>query len=139
MAYMVPLRFVRISDSVVVCATRIVTIMSIKSYQARNLKRAEKEAKTLINGCGTQRTETIIILDNGTVVSSPMSIRRIMTNLEKANIRQMRATSIYDTKKMRIYDVEDEEADPDVESEVYEVATDEFVEIDEDDIDPDTV
>ena len=139
MAYMVPLRFVRISDTVVVCATRIVTIMSIKSYQARNLKRSEKDAKTLINGCGTQKTETIIILDNGTVISSPMSIRRIMTNLEKANLRQMKATSMYGTKKMRIYDVEDEEADPDVETEAYEVATDEFVEVDEEDLDPDTV
>ncbi len=111
MGYTIPLRFVRISQKhsdnrqfdVSICATRIVAIMSTEIYQARKTISDERKAGTLINGCGQAKAKSAIFLDNGSVVSSPLSVKRLMTLIEKSNTK---AGSRLD-KRMRVFDVYD--------------------------------
>lgn len=92
MGYTIPLRFVRVSKKrtdnrqfdVAICATRIVAMMSTEIYQARRTLTAEKKAGTLINAAGIEKSKTVIFLDNGSVVSSPLSVARIMSLIERA-------------------------------------------------------
>lgn len=113
MGYTIPLRFVRISQKhsdnrqfdVSICATRIVAIMSTEIYQARKTISDERKAGTLINGCGQAKAKSAIFLDNGSVVSSPLSVKRLMSIIEKSNEKP---TSRLD-KRMRVYDVYDGE------------------------------
>lgn len=114
MGYTIPLRFIRISQKhsdnrqfdVSICATRIVAIMSTEIYQARKTISDERKAGTLINGCGQAKAKSAIFLDNGSVVSSPLSVRRLMSMIEKSNSK---ANSRLD-KRMRVFDVYDGEA-----------------------------
>lgn len=115
MGYTVPLRFIRISQKrsdnrqfdVSICATRIVAMMSTEIYQARKTISDERKNGTLINGCGLAKAKTAIFLDNGSVVSSPLRVKRLMALIEKSNER---AGSRLD-KRMRVYDVYDGESD----------------------------
>lgn len=115
MGYIIPLRFIRISHKrsdnrqfdVAICATRVVAIMSTEVYQARKAITDERKNGTLINGCGLAKAKSAIFLDNGTVVSSPMTVKRLMAMIDKSNER---ANSKLD-KRMRVYDVYDGEAD----------------------------
>ena len=117
MGYTIPLRFVRISKKksdnrqfdVAICATRIVAIMSTEIFQARKTIADERKAGTLINGCGQVKAKSAIFLDNGSVISSPLSVNRLMTLIEKSNEK---ANSKGD-KRMRVYDVYDAEPDKD--------------------------
>jgi len=128
MGYVVPLRFIRISNKrsdnrqfdVSICATRIVAIMSTEIHQARKALADERKNGTLINGCGLVKAKSAIFLDNGTVVSSPMTVRRVMAMIEKSNDKASPRLE----KRMRVFDVydgepneEDEEMD---EVSVYE-------------------
>lgn len=111
MGYTIPLRFIRISQKhsdnkqfdVSICATRIVAIMSTEISQARKTISEERKNRTLINGCGLAKAKSVIFLDNGSVVSSPLSVRRIMTLIEKSN--EKAGTRL--DKRMRVYDVYD--------------------------------
>lgn len=93
MGYMLPLNFVKVSIGrsdnkqfdVAVCATRIVAMMSTEIYQARKTIAAEKKNGTLINAAGTNKAKSAVFLDNGTVIASPLTVRRIMTLIKKAN------------------------------------------------------
>ncbi len=93
MGYMLPLNFVKVSVGrsdnkqfdVAVCATRIVAIMSTEIHQARKTIAAEKKNGTLINAAGTNKAKAAVFLDNGTVIASPLTVRRIMTLIRKAN------------------------------------------------------
>lgn len=113
MGYTIPLRFIRISRKrsdnrqfdVSICATRIVAIMSTEIYQARKTISDERKNGTLINGCGLTKAKSAIFLDNGQVVSSPMTVKRLMAMIEKSNEK---ANSKID-KRMRVYDVYDGE------------------------------
>ena len=113
MGYMVPLRFIRISHKrsdnrqfdVSICATRIVAIMSTEIYQARKTISDERKNGTLINGCGLAKAKSAIFMDNGSVVSSPLTVRRLMAMIDKSNTK---ANSRLD-KRMRVYDVYDGE------------------------------
>lgn len=122
MGYIIPLRFIRISQKhsdnrqfdVSIPATRIVAIMSTEIYQARKTISEERKNGTLINGCGLAKAKSVIFLDNGSVVSSPLTVKRIMSSIEKSNVK---AGTRLD-KRMRVYDVydgqpndEDEEMD----------------------------
>ena len=122
MGYTIPLRFIRISQKhsdnrqfdVSICATRIIAIMSTEIFQARKTISDERKNGTLINGCGQARAKSAIFLDNGSVVSSPLSVKRLMSLIEKSNTK---AGSRLD-KRMRVFDVydgkenkEDEEMD----------------------------
>lgn len=117
MAYMLPLRFIKVSNKrndvkqfdVAICATRIVAMMSMDIYQARRTVRDEKKAGTLLNACGTQAVKTAIFLDNGTVVASPLSIPVIMNSIEKSN---QKAGARQQTR-LKVYDVADEPPSPD--------------------------
>lgn len=121
MGYMLPLRFIKVSSKrndgkqfdVAICATRVVAVMSTEIYQARRTITAEKKAGTLINACGTVAAKSIIILDNGSVVASPLSVSVILNAVEKSNIKA-RANR---TKRMTVYDVYDE--DPKKEDDEY--------------------
>lgn len=134
MGYIVPLRFIRISNKrsdnrqfdVSICATRIVAIMSTDIHQARKALADERKNGTLINGCGLVKAKSAIFLDNGTVVSSPMTVRRLMAMIEKSNEK---ANSRLE-KRMRVFDIfdgepnkEDEEVD---EVSAFEEETDDF-------------
>lgn len=113
MSYTIPLRFIRISHKrsdnrqfdVSICATRIVAIMSTELYQARKAITDERKNGTLVNGCGLAKAKSAIFMDNGTVVSSPLSVKRLMAVIDKSNER---AGSRLD-KRMRVYDVYDGE------------------------------
>ena len=117
MSYTIPLRFVRISQKhsdnrqfdVSICATRIVAIMSTEIYQERKTISDERKAGTLINGCGQAKAKSSIFLDNGSVVSSPLSVKRLMSIIEKSNYK---SGSRLD-KRMRVFDVYDGEANKD--------------------------
>lgn len=132
MGYMLPLRFIKVSTKradvkqfdVTICATRIVAVMSTELFQARRAIHDEKKAGTLINACGTLAAKTAIFLDNGAVVSSPLSVRVIMNAIERSNEPKVPKHS----PRLKIYDVEDEEPDEDEEdiSEIDSLIDDEF-------------
>ena len=113
MGYTVPLRFIRISSKrsdnrqfdVSICATRIVAIMSTEIHQARKVISDERKNGTLINGCGLTKAKSAIFLDNGTVVSSPMSVKRLMAMIEKSNEKANSRTQ----KRMKVFDVYDDD------------------------------
>ena len=126
MGYTIPLRFIRISHKrsdnrqfdVAICATRIVAIMSTEIYQARKTISDERKNGTLINGCGLAKAQSAIFMDNGTVVTSPMKVKRLMALIDKSNEK---AGSKLD-KRMRVYDVYDGEPNED-DDETEEIET----------------
>lgn len=99
MGYMLPLRFIKVSQKndgngqcdVAICATRIVAIMSTDAYQARRTIKDEKKAGTLINAAGKNAVKSAIFLDNGSVIASPLTVTRLMTAIEKSNFRKSRS------------------------------------------------
>lgn len=134
MGYMLPLRFINVSNKpkVAICATRIVAMMSTEIYQARRVIHDEKQAGSLINACGKNAAKTAVLLDNGVVVASPLSITVLETAIEKSNSK---AASRND-KRMKVYDVADEEPNPNIDEEIDEVSAEfeeEFEDYDEDD------
>lgn len=134
MGYMLPLRFIKVSNKktdskqfdVAICATRIVAMMSTEAYQARRAIHDEKKAGTLINACGACAAKTAVFLDNGTVVSSPLSVNVLINAVARSN----QAASAKQTSRMRIYDVYDPEPTEDTEEEEeiagYDDIEDEF-------------
>lgn len=126
MGYMLPLRFIKVSNKrsdvkqfdVAICATRIVAMMSTDIYQARRTVTAEKKAGSLINACGTAATKTAIFLDNGAVVASPLSIPVLLNSIEKANNK----AGAKQTVRLKVYDVMDESPKPEEDEEVDEMS-----------------
>lgn len=133
MGYMLPLRFIKVSTepTVSICATRIVTMMSTKIYQARRTIHDEKQAGSLINACGKNAAKTAIILDNGVVVASPLSISVIMNSIEKSNAK----ANAKQTARLKVYDVYDEDPSPEIDDYVSDLSG--FDEDDDDDYDDD--
>ena len=133
MGYTVPLRFVRISrkrsdnrqSDVSICATRIVAIMSTDMYQARKIISDERKNGTLINGCGLAKAKSAIFLDNGSVVSSPFSVTKLMSMIDKSLdvTQKTKRPKTYDVFASEIEEDEDElveECDNDDEFEDFE-------------------
>lgn len=114
--YQLPLRFIRLSPEVAVCATRIVAIMDTVSYQARETIKTERKNGTLINACGRKPAETAVFLDNGTVIASPLTVTRILSAIERSNAKQISTTRAHETKRLTVYQAVDE--DPDVNSDI---------------------
>lgn len=83
--------------------------MSTEIYQARKTIADERKNGTLINGCGLAKAKSAIFLDNGQVVSSPMSVKRLMAMIEKSNEK---ANARRD-KRIKVTDVYDDEPDED--------------------------
>lgn len=127
MGYTIPLRFIRISQKhsdnkqfdVSICATRIVAIMSTEVFQARKTISDERKNGTLINGCGQAKAKSAIFLDNGSVVSSPLSVKRLMSIIEKSNSKD--GTRL--DKRMRVYDVYNGQPDKD-DDEIDDISAD---------------
>ena len=125
MAYNLPVNFVKVAigrsdnkqSDVSICITRIVAMMSTDIYQARKTIAEEKKKKTLINAAGNAKARTAIFLDNGSVVASPLTVNRLMTQIQKANIK----ADPNITNKIKVFDVplaeESEEYDDDDEEE----------------------
>ena len=133
MGYTVPLRFVRITrkrsdnrqSDVSICATRIVAIMSTDMYQARKIISDERKNGTLINGCGLAKAKSAIFLDNGSVVSSPFSVTKLMSMIDKSLdvTQKTKRPKTYDVFASEIEEDEDElveECDNDDEFEDFE-------------------
>lgn len=126
MAYMLPLRFIKVSNKrsdikqfdVAICATRIVAMMSTDLYQARRTIAAEKKAGSLINACGTAATKTAIFLDNGAVVASPLSIPVLLNSIEKSNSK----AGASQTVRLKVYDVMDENPQPENDEEIDDLS-----------------
>lgn len=118
MGYMLPLRFIEVSNepTVSICATRIVAMMDTKAYQARRTIHDEKKSGTLINACGTSAAKTAIFLDNGSVVSSPKTIKVLMNAIEKAEYKTENKRS----PRMKIYDLYDDEEEDEENEEEFE-------------------
>ena len=74
-----------------ICATRIVAIMSTRAFQARKLLKQEKRSGTLLNASGREATRAAIIMDNGVVVASPVSVGRILKNIAMAGPKGVHA------------------------------------------------
>lgn len=122
--YQLPLRFVKLSPEVAVCATRIVAVMDTISFQARETIKTERKNGTLINACGRRPAETAVFLDNGTVVASPLSVNRILGAIERSNAKQSNPTKANETKRLKVYEAIDEDPNPDWDEEVEEVSCD---------------
>ena len=111
--YQVPLRLIKASEDVDICATRIIALMSTKTYQARETLKEERKAGTLINACGTKAAKTAIFMDTGAIISSPIDHNRLVASIEKSNIK---GETQYHTKRLKVYDVADEEPRPDIDT-----------------------
>jgi len=122
--YQLPLRFIRLSPEVAVCATRIVAVMDTASFQARETIKTERKNGTLINACGRKPAETAVFLDNGTVIASPLTVTRIMSAIERSNAKQSNPTKANETKRLKVYEAIDEDPNPDLDEEVDEVSVD---------------
>lgn len=120
MGYMLPLRFIKVSTkpAVAICATRIVALMSTDIYQARRTIHDEKKAGSLINACGTSAAKTAILLDNGAVISSPLTISVLMNAIEKSNSK----ASTKNSARLKVLDVYDEEPSPEIDELVSEIS-----------------
>lgn len=137
MSYIIPLRFIKVSQNrsdnrqcdVSICATRIVAMMSTDIYQARKTISDERKNGTLINAAGLAKAKTAIFLDNGSVIASPLSVRRLMRSIDKANEYGYTKKS----KRMTVYETHDPEPDP--EDEQIEEASSYYENADEDLID----
>lgn len=135
MGYTIPLRFIRIarkrSDSrqfdVAIPATRIVAIMSTEIYQARKTISDERKNGTLINGCGLSKAKSAIVLDNGSVVSSPLSVNKLLSIINESGDKINSKIS----KRMRVMDIYDPEPEDD-EEEISDVSA-EYDEFEDDD------
>ena len=119
--YQLPLRFIRVSDDVSICATRIVAIMSTNAYQARRTIKDEKQAGTLINAAGRAKANSAVFLDNGSVVASPLTVQRLMTAIEKSNYKQVDPKRFRKPERMKVYEMDDEEPDPELDEDVPEI------------------
>lgn len=123
MGYSLPLSFVKVSKKrtdnrqfdTAICTTRIVAIMSTEIYQARKTIATEKKAGTLINAAGVTKAKSAIFLDNGSVVSSPLSVNSLLNAIEKANEK----ASPNRTKGMKVYEISHEE-EPEEEEDYYD-------------------
>ena len=120
MAYMLPLRFIKVSKepTVVICATRITAMMSTKTRQARKAIKDERDSGSLINATGKDASQTAIFLDNGVVVASPLSIPVLLNSIEKSNEKSQQLNP----RRLRVYDVYDEEPNPDIDEAVNEIS-----------------
>ncbi len=125
MAYMLPLRYVLLSEKTIdkttgeeigadfaVCATRIVALMSKESFQARETVKKERRAGTLINAAGREKVETCVVLDNGSVIASPWTVKKIMKQIEKSNAKELKPSKANATRRLKVYEVTDEDPLP---------------------------
>lgn len=102
---MLPLKFIRVSDQMSICATRIVAIISTHAYQARRLIKEEKRAGTLLNASGRGAVRSAIIMDNGAVIASPLTVGQLLGNIQRADSKSSNGKTIRMSKLLKLYDV----------------------------------
>lgn len=122
--YQIPLRYVKLSEDVAVCATRIVAIMSTAAHQARETIKTEKRNGTLVNACGRKPAESAVFLDNGTVIASPLTVNRILGAIERSNAKQVKSIQANETRRLKVYEAIDESPDEENDQEWAEISTD---------------
>lgn len=122
--YQIPLRYVKLSEDVAVCATRIVAIMSTAAHQARETIKTEKRNGTLVNACGRKPAESAVFLDNGTVIASPLTVNRILGAIERSNAKQVKSIQANETRRLKVYEAVDESPDEKNDQEWAEISTD---------------
>ena len=122
--YQLPLRFIKLSPEVAVCATRIVAMMDTECFQARETIKTERKNGTLINACGRKPAQTAVFLDNGTVIASPLTINRIMGAIERSNAKQASPTKANETRRLKVYEAVDEDPDPSCDQDFLDVSCD---------------
>lgn len=105
--------------------------MSTGAYQARKTLTAERNAGTLVNGCGKRTAQSAIFLDNGTVVSSPYKVTTLLARIDKAGSKTTRGEP-YDRNDIKLYDPEEEEPDEEEAADEYSALNDIMDELDED-------
>lgn len=107
--YQIPLRFIRVSKNVAICATRIVMMIdaSVPGSYGLNLLRAERREGRLIDATAHEKRRTAIILDNGLVIASARTVPEMMRRIEHANTKQSTAKMRSRTKRMMVYPTED--------------------------------
>lgn len=78
--------------------------MSTASHQARETLKQEKKSGTLINGSGRDKTESVIFLDNGSVIASPYTVNKIINDIARANAKDPHPRRTNETAQVRVYD-----------------------------------
>lgn len=136
MGYSLPLKFIKVSTKrkqadgraknfdVAICATRIVAIMSAEINQAKKAIANEKKAGTLINACSLAAAKSVVILDNGAVVASPLSVGVILRSIERSATKGEPRGNI---SKYKVYDVYEKDEDEIEEAEADAIEDDDFV------------
>ena len=64
--------------------------MPTTNFQARETVKAEKRNKTLINAAGRDKVESAIMLDQGSVVASPLKVKTLLKAIEKSESNRVR-------------------------------------------------
>lgn len=140
--YQIPLRFIRVSKNVAVCATRIVMMIdaTVPGSYGHNLLRAERREGRLLDATAHEKRRTAIILDNGLVIASARTVPEMMRRIELSNTKQSTANMRNCPKRMAVYptedkkdafDVVDEEPNPEIDVDYKDASTDEGFEDDD--------
>lgn len=143
--YQIPLRFIRISKNVAVCATRIIMMIdaTVPGSYGHNLLRAERREGRLLDATAHEKRRTAIILDNGLVIASARTVPEMMRRIELSNTKQTTARMRSRTKRMLVYPTEDkkdafsvvdEDPNPEIDIDYTDASTDDGFE-DDDDLD----
>ena len=98
--------------------------MSTRAYQARRLIAEQRKAGTLLNAAGHRTVESILILDNGVVIASPLTVKRLLTAIEKSNSKSVKTNVASETVRLKVYDACDEDPLPFEDEDVSEMSTD---------------
>ena len=99
-------------------------MMDTAAYQARETIKKEKKNGTLINACGKKSAQTAVFLDNGTVISSPLTIGRLLSAIDKANAKQSNPTRANQTKRLKVYEAIEEAPDSQEDQEFSDFSAD---------------
>ena len=98
--------------------------MSTRAYQARRLIAEQRKAGTLLNAAGHRTVESILILDNGVVIASPLTVKRLLTAIEKSNSKSVKTNVASETVRLKVYAACDENPLPFEDEDVSEMSTD---------------
>lgn len=114
--------------------------MSAKFYQAKRILLEERRAGTLINAAGRRAVQSVLLMDNGTVVASCFTMNKLLGNIAKANAKGSEGVNTLPKgNKVRLYIADAEEITaesfPSEKQRVEELIADTIAEDDEDDYD----
>ena len=112
--------------------------MSAKFYQAKRILLEERRAGTLLNAAGRRAVQSVLILDNGSVVASCFTMNKLLGNIAKANAKGTEDVKLPKGRRVRLYIADAEEIGVDSEdSTIDDLIADTLQKDDEDDYDND--